>query len=185
MEGEMLGSAAIDAWQAFWQGRRVRRPLVGALVASYYPLKAFTEDRAGELVLPGDLTAEAVLEDFRLAAWGRRAAGAALWVASAPLGIPWLEAVIGCPIRATCGTAWPERPSYDWQEYDLASVPWDNGWLAKLKELTGALVQAVGGHWPVGPGHLRGPTEAAAAMLGYEQMAYSLYDSPEELRRLL
>lgn len=96
-----------------------------------------------------------------------------------------MAAIMGCAVHAGGGTAWDEKFQGDWVSYRLESVPWDNGWLDKMNELTKAVVRASQGRYPVGPCHIRGPSEAAAAMMGHKELCLSIYDRPRELSRLL
>lgn len=184
--GRFQDPELIHRCEAFWSAGETDRPLVGAWVMSYYPLEFFTKGLTEKRVRPQDLTAAAFLDDCERRVRDNKAVrGDAVWVAGPSLGMPWLEGIMGCPIKADAGTAWAEPIPEDWREFDRTSVLRDNDWFNKLNELTVAAVERSNGHFPVGAAHLRGPSDAAAAMLGNEQLCLSTYDHPADLKRLM
>jgi hypothetical protein len=129
---------------------------------------------------------EAFLEDCeRRHRASQEVGGDAIFVAYARIGLAWYEAIMGCQIHVQGGASWAEPFPGDWKEYNIKSVPWDNGWFDKLQELTKAAVEAGKGRYPAGPTHLRSPLALASALLGAEQLCLSMYDHPDELHHFL
>jgi len=94
-------------------------------------------------------------------------------------GVPWLEAVAGCPVMASPSSLWAEPCLHDW-----ASWPWDrpvleNPWARKLLELMQALREHSRGRFQVSPTLMRGPADILAAMRGATQFPLDLLDTPD------
>ena len=99
--------------------------------------------------------------------------------------VPWMEAILGCKIRVGAESMWSEPwLDYPWNENEVRLRP-GNPWLAKLLDITRALVRKWKPPVMVTQTLMRGPIDMMAAVLGNEQTVYALHDSPEECRRLL
>jgi hypothetical protein len=101
--------------------------------------------------------------------------------------IPWMEAIVGCPIHSGADEAmWPVPvlgPNYEGLE-DL--VPGDdNPWLRKLLDLTRALVEANDGSYLVTHTLMRGPVDLLSALIGDVRMGLGLYDEPDRIAEVL
>jgi len=111
-----------------------------------------------------------------------------LFLTAAPYGrVPWVEAILGTPIRATIkGGSMRTKAFIDnwavWQERDTHR---DKEWFELLERLTETLVARVNGR--SAPVHTlqRGPCDLVEAVVGPELMSFSLYDHPDELRAFL
>lgn len=161
-------------------------PLVGVLVNRMQPLKHFPVCRDDGGLDPADLKVEAfVAECERRHQASETTGGDAVYVAYPWAGLPWMGGMIGLQVRFEGGYAWSVKYEGDWRAYAPEHIPWDNGWQGKINELTRETVTAADGHYPVGPCHLHGPVDVAAAMIGAEQLALAVYDAPQELHRLL
>ena len=99
--------------------------------------------------------------------------------------VPWTEAIIGCPIGIGIESMWSE-PCLD-SPADLGSIgAWsDSPWLAKLLEITAALVDRFDPPVMVTQSLMRGPVDMLVALLGDERTVYALTDSPDLCHRLL
>ena len=99
--------------------------------------------------------------------------------------VPWTEAILGCPIGVGIESMWSE-PCLD-SPADIGSIrSWrDSPWLAKLLEITGALVDRFAPPVMVTQTLMRGPVDMLAALLGDERTVYALADSPDLCDRLL
>ena len=108
--------------------------------------------------------------------------------------VPWVEAILGTPIRATIQggsmrtlayvedwAAWEEAPTHA----DGPSRHWDGAWFDLLVHMTELLVARSGGRYAVAQTLIRGPSDLAEAVLGPELMSFSIYDHPDALRRFL
>ncbi|HLA82861.1 MAG TPA: hypothetical protein VJP78_14795, partial [Thermoleophilia bacterium] len=99
--------------------------------------------------------------------------------------IPWTEAILGCPISIGAESIWSEP----WLEH-----PWEleklrlwegSPWLAKLLELTSALVNTWDSPVQVTQTLMRGPIDMLSALLGNERTIFEIHDHPDECRELL
>jgi hypothetical protein len=101
--------------------------------------------------------------------------------------IPWMEAIIGCPIHAGTDEAmWPKPalgPNYEGMDRIVPGD--DNPWLVKLLALTRALVEANDGSYVVTHTLQRGPSDMLSALLGDERMGLSFYDAQDTVREIL
>ena len=98
---------------------------------------------------------------------------------SPALGIPWIEAMVGCPILMEAGSIWPGRclPTYH-DRSPIRFIP-DHPWLQKLIEFTEAMVDFSQGRFPIALPQLRGPLDVLSAMRGAEQMCLDLIDAAD------
>jgi hypothetical protein len=101
--------------------------------------------------------------------------------------VPWVEAILGCPIRATItgGSMRTQAFIRDWDEWESKATHWDDDWFALLIRLTGLVVARSSGRYAVTQTLMRGPADLAEAVLGPELMCLSMYDNPQALRRFL
>ncbi len=135
---------------------------------------------------PSDIRVDDFLPDYdRLEEVHRGVGDDAFWVASPFFGIPWLEAVLGCPVYYSGETFWADPIWPEWPAEIELPRPEGNAWLEKLLEFTRALAGRAGGRYGVAMTLMRGPSDLAAAVRGHEAMIYDLYDHPDELRRLV
>jgi len=113
--------------------------------------------------------------------------GDALCVRSPYVRVPWVEAILGCPIRTTIqgGSMRPQAFIRDWEEWGSRAPHRDDSWFDLLRQLTELLVARSGGRYAVVQTLMRGPTDLAEAVLGPELMCLSMYDHPQALRRFL
>jgi hypothetical protein len=111
-----------------------------------------------------------------------------VFAARAPYArVPWVEAILGCPIRATIvgGSMRTQAFMPSWEAWENRPIKRHEGWFDLLKRLVERMVARSGGRYAVVQTLMRGPTDLAEAVFGPEMMCLSLYDHPEELRRFL
>jgi hypothetical protein len=109
------------------------------------------------------------------------------WTAEPYTGLPWLEAILGCPVRAG-RESFTSRPWLASPAEALERIRFEpnNPWLLKYLEFTAALVDLGQGRFPVGMPIMRGPTDILGALLGQREMVLALMmDDPAVLRRLI
>lgn len=101
--------------------------------------------------------------------------------------VPWVEAILGCPIRATIQGGSMRTASFirDWQEWNAQPDHWHEGWFHTLTRLTELLVERSGGRYAVTQTLMRGPSDLAEAVLGPELMCFSMFDALDSLQRFL
>jgi len=202
----------IDRHEAFLERRPVDRPLLGPWKSGYYPAEQFPSGtahwRPGATLRPADVSFAPFADDYRRLYEAQRGSdGDFGYVGSAYWGIPWLEAIMGCPVTVAtanccakpCLTS-PEATCWDgsctaiprlsnWGGSTTAAptaIDLDaNAWLAALLRFTRELVDFAAGRFPVCPPLLRGPGDATAAMLGETTYVTGFFDAPAGMRELL
>lgn len=165
------------------------RPLVGSnlfglfLNDQYSNLsQAIPEERP---VTPDDIRVDLFLEDCEEHYQGYLALdGDYPYIEGACAYVPWMEAIMGCPIRATPSSMWAEHVIDDW-----ATWAWErpqlskNPWALKLLELLDAVIEHSAGRYPVAPTLMRGPFDILSALRGPAVLPLDMYDCPAEVRR--
>jgi hypothetical protein len=101
--------------------------------------------------------------------------------------IPWLEAIMGCPIKMTEGHIWVEPYAGSAEDFakwgvDLHGNPWLDLYLSFLDILQARL----GDRYPVTTNTLlRGPSDLVAHMMGIKEACVGWIDRPDLMARLL
>ena len=101
--------------------------------------------------------------------------------------IPWIEAMLGCPITMTEGHIWNEHYAGDPMELlerglHLEGNPWFELYLEFLRVLQARL----GERFPVTANTLfRGPSDLVAALMGVQEACMGWLDDPKGLARLM
>ena len=101
--------------------------------------------------------------------------------------VPWVEALLGTPIRATImgGSMRTEAFVESWDDWFGRPVSRDAEWMDLLVRMTEMLVERAACRRAVAPTLMRGPCDLAEAVLGPELMCLSMYDHPAQLRAFL
>jgi hypothetical protein len=190
-----MGAATADnliaRHEAFLHCRAADGPLVGCWVGGYFPVEQFPRGASGwpasALLQPQDVSFAPFAEDYEELYQSHRACDDDFfYVGSAYWGIPWLEAILGCPVSvaaANCRTE-PVCENLDNAEGLEVNVETD-AWLDALLRFTQDLVEFSRGRFPVCAPLLRGAGDAASAMLGGTAFVMSLLEEPEKMKKLL
>ena len=102
---------------------------------------------------------------------------------SACLGVPWLEAMIGCPIMVGQDTIWAEPSARDYDHLLELRIEPDNRWLKRLFVLHKELARLADQHFfPVCLPLMRGPLDLLSAIRGPAQLCLDLYDRPRQVK---
>jgi len=184
-------SELLSRHEGFLNLRPTDRPLLGFWRGGYYPVEQCPHGvgawREGEPLAPSDVRFEAFREDYeRLYRLHAAARDDFFFVASAYWGIPWMEAILGCPVFAGRETCWSKADAGASER--LAKRPFNlehNPWFARLAEFTERLISLAGGRFPVCAPLLRGPGDCAAALFGAETFISGLMDNSETMRQAL
>jgi hypothetical protein len=101
--------------------------------------------------------------------------------------VPWVEAILGCPIHATIqgGSMRALKLIDAWDQWPAVDRSQGAVWRATLAALLERMVERAAGQIAITQTLMRGPSDLAEAALGSELMSYSLYDHPEELTSFL
>ena len=97
--------------------------------------------------------------------------------------LPWMEAIMGCPVRCSGKALFAEPCVEDWHGWRVRGEALKGPWGQKLLELMRAVVKHADGRYPVGATLMRGPADMLAAMRGPSQLPLDLFDCPETVRR--
>jgi hypothetical protein len=101
------------------------------------------------------------------------------------LGIPWVEAMAGCPVVAYPGSLWAEAAVKSLDDRPQVRFDPDNAWLQKAVELTRVMVDCSAGRFPVCLPLMRGPLDTLAALRTPAQMCLDMVDQPQAVHRIL
>ncbi len=101
--------------------------------------------------------------------------------------VPWVEAILGCPIHATIqgGSMRGLKLIDAWDQWPAVDRAQGAAWRETLRALLALMVERAAGQVAITQTLMRGPSDLAEAALGPELMSYSLYDHPHELRAFL
>jgi len=181
-------SERIALHQAFWKGEGQPYPIAAFHVASDFFFSRHFK-AAEDLLVPGKpispdmLLVDKFLPDYeRMFGECERIGQDAFWTAEPFTGIPWMEAILGCEIRAGDASFTSERWVSFPDDLDKIQVDPDNPWLLKYLEFTSALVELSGGRFPVGMPIMRGPSDIVGALMGQTEMVFALADEPEKMK---
>lgn len=188
MQTRMDVKALFARHEAWWRGEEMLVALVPytPLGELWLPLKdgslASHDIRVKPDVLDLDRLAGPPEEEGELECYGDRIRTRAPYSR-----VPWVEAILGCPIRATIQGGSMRTDSFvaDWAAWESEEKHFHDDWFAALVSLTEMLVKRGGGRYAVVQTLMRGPSDLAEAVLGPELMCLSLYDHPQRLRRFL
>ena len=178
---------------AFWRRDEAHEPIVGDKRTDAFLLGGFPLPEDDRPILPEDIDVEAAVEwaEGLFHAGGAGEGGGFLdgdlvWGAPPVPGIPWSEAIMGCPIHYSreSGSLWAESWLDDWDRMESVLPLSENRWYGKLVEITRAFVRASAGRYPVTQTVTRCPSEVMTAMRGYERLCLDFFDSPDQVERL-
>jgi len=170
--------------QPFWERKPADRPLlainVGFTLQETFPR---TMARIGDGPLkPEDIPVDAFLQDCDALAQSHAGLGDYPYAAAPFVGIPWLEAIAGCPIAASRNSFWAGACVTDWRSWRWPESFTHTAWAQKLLELMEALAAHAAGRYQVAPTLMRGPSDILAAMRGGAPFVIDLVDNPDDVR---
>jgi hypothetical protein len=173
---------------AFWRCEPADRPLLGMSRWSQVSASQFDWGLpAAEGVLSPDMIDVARLLPQYETFYERQPLDDDLcWPAMPPTAIPWLEAMLGCPIRYSleAGTISAESvPAGRLAELESVDVD-SNAWLLKLLEFIDGLAGLARGRFAVGMPLMRGPWDLVSALIGATELYLALHDRPDDLQAL-
>jgi len=182
--------AKIDRYRAFWRRDPAPRPLVGFSLVGWFPLAEFAACRGWEgqeYVSPDMIEPAEWLDDHeRLLREGEvldddliRGAG------PTAVAIPFLPAMLGCPLRLLPENVLGLERSLSWDEALAAHLDPDHPWYRKYFAFADALIERAAGRFPVSHGAEIGPADLHAVLRGHTQAIVDLIDEPGRTARLL
>jgi len=99
--------------------------------------------------------------------------------------IPWMEAILGCPVVSTGSHLSSEKIIEDPESYSQIQINTDNPWIKKYLEFIKVYNNCFSGKYPVAQSVLRGPSDLACALIGVENASIALLMQPEAMHKLL
>lgn len=184
-------ASALARHRAFCRGEQTDRPLAGAYLGGYEVADVYLVAGDGDLLEPQQLVPERFLEVFVQRCEKSEGLGQDLFRPLSPLYcVPWLEAMLGCPVRVHSQACWAESLLDEDEPLETLQPGWTEAWLEAAVSFVWALAArancqpSLAGGFPVAGLFLRGPADVVAAMLGTERMCYEFYDHPRQIHRL-
>jgi hypothetical protein len=178
----------IKGYQKFWKLEEVQKPLIGFDVGGFFPFQWFSalkEIKANEFLQPELLIVGKYLDDYTKLY--KRSAGVNddLIKGVSPIpAIPWLEAMLGCPVEISGESIWAREQNADWGVLEGLSLEENNPWLQKYLEFLDALVRNADGEYPVSQPILRGITDLVGALRGNTEALIDTLESPDRIKAL-
>lgn len=185
---DQTGASLLPRHTAWWQreGMLMAAPQVSQLGTLWLPLSDGTLLEEDVDLTPGmvdvDRLVGEALGDGPLDTVGDQFAHSEPY-----MPIPWVEAILGVPIRTTIqGGSMRARDQIDsWDDWDFDAEHFDQAWFDLLMRFMDLLAERRGGKHAITQTLMRGPSDIAEAVLGPELMCFSMYDHPDELARFL
>ena len=175
-------ASLLERHMAFWRHQDQSEPLVRVLPNR--KRKRFENmNLTADMIDVEALTPNVGIRDMRK----QLVQGDLFHTESAFYEIPWMEAIVGCEIYAGADEAMWAKPALgpDYEGKERIIPDDDNLWLAKLLDLTRALVEANDGSYLVTHTLQRGPIDILSALLGDVRMGLAFYDEPQMVQQVL
>ncbi|GAG16826.1 unnamed protein product, partial [marine sediment metagenome] len=176
----------VEGFRRFFAMDNRDGPLVGFFWGTYYPWKRYRAAAAipGGPFGPDSLDPTAFVPDYqRLHEQYEQGGGDFIWSGSAFWGVPWMEALCGCPVVADhdTGSARSHPPDAVRPPESAAGSPWGQ----KAAEFLRVLNASAAGQYPMGTTLMRGLSDVLAALYGSPDFVFNLADHPDEADRVL
>ncbi len=171
----------------FWSRGAADQALVGLSRRKYFPTDDFKLEWDQDDITPELYDPEYFLPQYeKKFSSGGLYMGDLLWSACPFWGIPWMEAIIGCPVRAmeTAKTFWADSIYSDLREIPDISLSLENSWFQKLLESIKVLAESSKGRFPLAMPLMRGPVSMLEAVMGVEQLCLGAVDFPQRIKEL-
>jgi hypothetical protein len=102
---------------------------------------------------------------------------------SVNMGIPWIEAIIGCKLILQKDSIWAKPPENN--ELSQIDITENNPWLQRLIELHNGLIKFADGKFPVCLPVMHGTLDVISAFRNPEVLCLDLYDNPDILKNVI
>jgi hypothetical protein len=179
----------LDLHRAFWSRGPQTRPVAAFKVGDFFFARHFRAARRllvrNKTITPDMINVGDYLADYeRMFAEIEKIGQDGFWTAEPYTGIPWMEAILGCEVRAN-EESFSSKPFLSPADADRVVFDPSNPWFLKYMEFTTELVKLSRGRFPVGQPITRGPSDMVGALLGQTEMVFALADHPDDLRSLI
>jgi DNA-binding FadR family transcriptional regulator len=178
--------------RAFWTRQNQPRPLASFRVGDFFFARHFHAAlpllEPDKPISPEMLIVSEFLQDYERMFQEAEVLGQdCFWTGEPFTGIPWMEAILGCPIHAGQASftsrPWLSSPAEALEKICLNP---QDPWLGKYLEFTMALTKQSRGRYPVGMPIMRGPTDILGALLGQTEMVIALMKTdPQVMHQLI
>lgn len=177
---------------AFWSLEESARPLVGFTVGagsdswSYWKYNnAAKELYKNQVVTPANLSPQNFVDgQLEYLEESARINDDVCRSAMPLASIPWMEAILGCPVISSGEHLTIEPLSNDAESIDLHSLDIHNEWIKKYMEFMDVYSTGFGEKYPVGQSIIRGISDLGNALIGIENASIGLLASPESMHKL-
>jgi len=180
--------SVIERHKAFWELNETHRPLIGYSIGGWSQLQQYSRGVAtlpqGQIT-PEMLNPELFLEDYKKILEYNLIIQDDLIRTVEPFpAMPWIEAIIGCPVYNSGKNIWSEPLSLSLKDLEKIQYNHDSTWVKKYKEFLHVLTKRFGNEFPVGQAILRGPADLLSAALGETKFLYALNDNPDQILKV-
>lgn len=170
---------------AFWRLEETNRPLIGVYLGGYLAEEIYLVAKENELLSPTQLAPEIFIDSLIDHCQTIQNLEQDLVMPLQPISsVPWLEGMLGCPIRVQAQSVWAEAIIIRGERLELLEPQWRDDWLDAAIHFTNFLVAKAHPLYPVAGPFLRGPADMVAAMMGTDRLCYELIDNPSQIHRL-
>lgn len=183
--------AKIKKYQAFWERKTVRRPLVGLTMVGWFPLTYFSSPKSwevGNYVTVEMIRPKEWLDDQeRLLMEGEQMEDDILrGVCPTQVAFPcFLTSILGCKTYVLPDTVLPEERKLSWYEALLVRFDRQNVWYRCYLDFLEALNRQSRGRYPVSHGAELGPVDLQAVLRGHTQSLLDIIEEPEKSAQLI
>lgn len=175
----------LELHKKFWNGEELQTLPVSFRIGDYFFADKFAEAkkllRSGGRIESESICVDAFLEDFeRMYEEIENIGQTGFWTAEPFIGIPWIEAILGCPVYAG------DRSFVTEPVKDLKEITFDRNdpWLLKYIEFARKLNNIAGDRFPIGQPIIRGVADTLGALIGQEQLVFGMYDESNRIKEL-
>ena len=178
----------IDGYQKFWNLETVKHPIIGFDVGGFFPFQwfgALRDIKENEWMQPEHLIVEKYLRDYTKLYKRSSSVNDDLIKGVSPIpAIPWIEAMLGCPVEISGESIWGRERNAEWDELEKLTLDDDNAWFQKYLEFLGALVENADGEYPVSQPIIRGVTDLLGAIRGNNQALLDTMEASDLAKKL-
>ncbi|MFW6367503.1 MAG: hypothetical protein ACOC0L_02445 [bacterium] len=170
-----------------YHNRENQQPLFGFFLGSEYPLQRYPFSRnlpENRPLTPEDFDVDAFVQDTVALFAAHEECGGDFIFSGAPFwGIPWLEAMLGCPIYADHNTGSVYSKPPDWNGVEsLPDFSPDSPWALLMTDMLDALSTAAAGRFPLATTRMRGVADLLSALYGGDAFLFAMMEKPEEVK---
>jgi hypothetical protein len=128
----------IVAYRRFWDRQEVERPLMGFDIGGFFPFRRFEtlrRIRGKGVIQPEMIIPQECLDNYASFYRESTRIDDDLIKGVSPIpAIPWMEAMLGCPVKVLGESIWAEERRAEWNDLEDLTIEDDNPWLRKYLE---------------------------------------------------